>query len=283
MSAPWLVTGAAGMLGRDLVALAGALSIPVVAKSRAELDVADPDAVRAAVRAAKPAVVVNCAAFTKVDDCEEEVATARRINGEAVVHLAAAAAEAGALLVQVSTDFVFDGRKTEPYLEDDPVSPVSEYGRSKLLGEEAARACPAHLVVRTSWLYGTSGWNFIEALRKQVRAGKTELTVVDDQVGSPTSTVDLARALVALVEAGARGTVHFSNAGAVSWFGYAKEIARLHGWNVQVWPISSEMLNRPAPRPSFSAMSTDRFTALTGRSPRPWGEPLAEYVAQRPF
>lgn len=283
MSAPWLVTGAAGMLGRDLVALAGALSIPVVAKSRAELDVADPDAVRAAVRAARPAVVVNCAAFTKVDDCEEEVATARRVNGEAVAHLAAAAAEAGALLVQVSTDFVFDGRKTEPYLEDDPVSPVSEYGRSKLLGEEAARACPAHLVVRTSWLYGTSGWNFIEALRKQVRAGKTELTVVDDQVGSPTSTVDLARALVALVEAGARGTVHFSNAGAVSWFGYAREIARLHGWNVQVWPISSEMLGRPAPRPAYSAMSTARFTALTGRSPRPWGEPLAEYVAQRPF
>jgi dTDP-4-dehydrorhamnose reductase len=275
----WLVTGAGGMLGQDLLAACARDGVAVMGLSKAELDVSVRDSVLATVREIRPAVIVNCAAFTKVDDCEARVDTARAVNGEAVAHLAEAADEVGALLVQVSTDFVFDGSLRRPLQEHDPVGPISEYGRSKLLGEENAGKAARHLVVRTSWLYGRGGWNFVEALRKQVAAGKKQLTVVEDQVGSPTATPDVADALLALVGSGALGTVHFANAGETSWFGYAQEIARLAGWGVEVSPISSAELSRPAPRPEYSVLDTARYEGLTGRHPRPWREPLAEYVS----
>lgn len=278
MNGTILVTGAGGMLGRDLVAAAKGRGWNVAAFTRAGLDVSDEAAVRCAVSEAHPTVIVNCAAFTRVDDCEIEEARARLVNGDSVAVLSRAANEVSALLVQVSTDFVFDGRSTVPYREDDETSPVSAYGRSKLLGEENARLSKEHLIVRTSWLYGLSGWNFIEALRKQIDAGKNELNVVDDQVGSPTSATDLADAILDLIAAGARGIVHFSNSGSVSWFGYAKEISRRLGWKAQVWPISSEMLARPARRPAHSVLDTSRYTGMTGRTPRLWTEPLAEYL-----
>ena len=274
-----LVTGAGGMLGQDLLAACARQGVPVTGHAKGDLDVSDREAVFASVRAASPSVIVNCAAFTKVDDCESRRDHARSVNGEALAHLAEAADDAGALLVQVSTDFVFDGSLRRPLQEHDPVGPLSEYGRSKLLGEENAGRAKRHLVVRTSWLYGRGGWNFVEALRKQIDGGKKLLTVVDDQVGSPTATPDVAEALLALIDAGALGTVHFSNSGAVSWFGYAQEIARLAGWDVEVKPISSSELSRPAPRPEYSVLDTNRYAGLTGRTPRPWQQPLAEYVA----
>jgi dTDP-4-dehydrorhamnose reductase len=279
---PWLVTGAAGMLGRDLVALLERRGAAVVARDLPDFDISREEAVLHALAEIEPRTIVNCAAFTKVDDCEVEVALARRVNGEAVATLARGANRVGATLVQISSDYVFDGRSGRPYLEDDPPSPLSEYGRSKLLGEESARRADEHLVVRTSWLYGASGWNFIEALRKQVDGGKGELSVVDDQVGSPTATTDLAEAIADLVGAGARGTVHFTNSGSVSWFGFAREIARRLGWSVKIWPLSSEMLARPAKRPAFSVLDASRFASLTGRVPRPWTEPLGEYLERMP-
>jgi dTDP-4-dehydrorhamnose reductase len=270
------------MLGRDLLREGERRGIRMIGRDLPELDVTDDVALGAAIRGLSPEVVVNCAAFTKVDDCEKERDLARRVNGEAVANLAAAADEAGALLVQISTDFVFDGSLRRPLREDDPVGPISEYGRSKLLGEENARRAAEHLVIRTSWLFGVDGWNFVEAIRKQVRAGRSELTVVDDQVGSPTSTVDLSAAICDLVAAGARGVVHFSNAGEVSWRGFAEEIVRIDGKPVRVTPIDSATLGRPAPRPAWSVLDTGRFRELVGHPPRSWQSALADYARSKP-
>ncbi len=196
-----LVTGSSGMLGSDLVFLLTAAGYDVLARPRAELDVTDAALVSRSLRELRPEVVVNCAAFTRVDDCETDP-RAFEVNAEGVANLADACGHAGAQLVQISTDFVFDGTKESPYREDDPVNPVSAYGRSKRAGEEEAMRLPGSLVVRASWLFGRSGWNFIEAILKQVESGKTRLAVVVDQLGRPTSTTDLSEALLALLEGG---------------------------------------------------------------------------------
>ena len=188
-----LVTGASGMLGSDLVFLLTAAGYDVLARPRADLDITDSGAVARALRELRPDVLVNCAAFTKVDDCETDP-RAFQVNAEAVANLADACGHVGAQLVQISTDFVFDGARQEPYREDDPVNPTSAYGRSKRAGEEEAMRLPGSLVVRASWLFGRSGWNFVEAILKQVETGKTRLSVVVDQVGRPTSTTDLSEA-----------------------------------------------------------------------------------------
>ena len=186
-----LVTGASGMLGSDVVVLLTAAGYDVLAQSKADLDVADSAAVSRTLRELRPEVVVNCAAFTKVDDCETDP-RAFRVNAEGVANLADACGHVGAQLTQISTDFVFDGSKHEPYREEDPVGPLSGYGRSKRAGEEEALRLPGSLVIRSSWLFGRSGWNFIEAILKQAEAGKARLSVVVDQIGRPTATADLA-------------------------------------------------------------------------------------------
>ncbi|MDY7095989.1 MAG: sugar nucleotide-binding protein, partial [Acidobacteriota bacterium] len=178
-----LIFGGTGMLGSALVAELRRRSQPALGLSHAQGDITDPDDLRAWMRSFRPQVVVNCAAFTKVDDCEEREDHAQRINGEAVAEVAAAADEAGAKLIQVSTDYVFDGTATEPYAEDAATGPRSAYGRSKLLGEENALAYPRNLVVRVSWLFGPGGPNFVATMLRLMAAGHRTLRVVDDQVG----------------------------------------------------------------------------------------------------
>jgi dTDP-4-dehydrorhamnose reductase len=276
-----LVTGASGMLGSDLSIALSASGWQVHPRPKSDLDIADEDAVRRAVREIRPDVVVNCAAFTKVDACESDP-RAFEVNARAVGYLADACGHFAAQLVQISTDFVFDGRKRAPYVEDDPTVPLSAYGRSKRDGEDEALRLPSSLVVRASWLFGRSGWNFVEAILKQVEDGKPRLSVVIDQVGRPTATTDLSEAIVALLEAGATGVFHFANQGEASWYDFAREILWLSGrGEIPVDPITSEQIARPAPRPAYSVLDTGKYERLTGRSIRSFRDPLAEYVARR--
>jgi len=276
-----LVTGASGMLGSDLGPALAAAGHEVLARPKSDLDITDARNLLRVVRELAPDVVVNCAAFTKVDACETDP-LAFEVNAKGVGNLADACGHVGAQLVQVSTDFVFDGAKTSPYVEDDPTGPLSAYGRSKLEGEEAARRLPGSLIVRASWLFGRSGWNFIEAILKQVESGKTRLSVVTDQVGRPTATTDLSEAIAALLEAGASGTYHFANRGEVSWNEFAGEILWRSGRkDVTVEPTSSDALARPARRPAYSVLDTGKYERLTGRPIRSFREPLSEYLSRR--
>jgi dTDP-4-dehydrorhamnose reductase len=276
-----LITGASGMLGSDLAPVLAGAGHEVLTRSRSELDIADAGAVARELAASAPDVLVNCAAFTKVDLCETDP-RAFEVNARAVGTLADACGHRSCQLVQISTDFVFDGAKRKPYVEDDATHPLSAYGRSKREGEEHALQLPGSLVVRASWLFGRSGWNFIEAILKQVESGKTRLSVVADQVGRPTATTDLSEAILALLDAGASGVYHFANRGEVSWNDFARRILSLAGrGEIPVDPISSESLARPAPRPSYSTLDTGKYERLTGRSVRHFEDPLAEYVAHR--
>lgn len=275
----WLITGAGGMLGTDLEQELIARGESVAALSRADLDVTDSRLVDAAVAEHAPDVILNCAAYTKVDLAESEEPLANAINGSAVELLAAAANENRALLVQVSTDFVFDGAKQTPYEVDDPTNPLSVYGKSKLLGEIAAAHAREHLIVRTSWLFGVHGPNFVEAIREQIARGTNPLRVVMDQRGRPTYTPHLARAIVCLVLQEARGLVHYADADECSWFDFACAIAE--GSGVDVQPVTSDVFPRPAKRPAYSVLSTERYERLTGVSPDSWREGLREYLSLR--
>lgn len=276
-----LVTGASGMLGSDLSVCLSIAGWQVHPRPKSDLDVTDQAAVRRAVREVRPDVVVNCAAFTKVDACETDP-RAFEVNARAVGFLANACGDLGAQLVQVSTDFVFDGSKRAPYVEDDPTSPLSAYGRSKRDGEEEALRLPSSLVVRASWLFGRSGWNFVEAILKQVEEGKDRLSVVADQIGRPTATPDLSEAIVALLDAGATGVFHFANRGEASWNDFAREILWLSGrGDVPVDAVTSAQITRPAARPAYSVLDTGKYERLTGRPIRNFRDPLAEYIARR--
>ena len=269
------------MLGSDLVPVLAAAGHDVFARSRTELDVTDAAAVLHVVRELGPDVLVNCAGFTKVDDCEKDP-RAFAVNAAAVGHIADACSRFGVRLVQISTDFVFDGEKGSPYTEEDAPRPLSAYGKSKRAGEQEALRLPDCLVVRTSWLFGRSGWNFIEAILKQAQAGKKRLAVVTDQVGRPTSTTDLSEAIATLLEAGASGIYHFANRGEVSWNEFAREILWRAGLrDVEVDPTTSEALARPARRPAYSVLDTGKYERVTGRPIRAFREPLAEYLAGR--
>jgi dTDP-4-dehydrorhamnose reductase len=272
------------MLGTDLRDELTARGEPVIALTRSDLDITDSRLVSAAVAEHAPDVIVNCAAYTKVDLAESEEAAASAINGSAVELLADAANEAGALLVQISTDFVFDGAKREPYEIDDPTNPLSAYGRSKLLGEVAARHAEKHLIVRASWLFGVHGPNFVEAIRNQIRKGTNPLRVVSDQRGKPTYTPHLARAIVRLVLQDAQGVVHYADSDECSWFDFATEImAALDRRGLLPQPVkvnrcSTDEFPRPARRPAYSVLSTDLYTRVTGEKPRSWREGLEKYL-----
>ena len=268
------------MLGTDLRDELTARGERVVALSRNDLDVTDSRAINACVTEHRPDVIVNCAAYTKVDHAEAEESAANAINGSAVELLAHAANHVGALLVQVSTDFVFDGDAREPYEVTATTRPLSAYGRSKLLGEIAAAHAQKHLIVRTSWLFGVHGPNFVEAIRNQIRKGTNPLRVVDDQRGKPTYTPHLARAIVRLAQNDdARGVVHYADADECSWFDFASAIAE--GNDVEVKPVSSDQFPRPAKRPAYSVLSTERYERLTGVTPDSWRQGLREYLSLR--
>ena len=274
------VTGSKGQLGRALERAAAERGDVFMGHDLPELDVTDAAAVHAAVRTAKPDAIINCAAFTAVDAAESEEERALAVNGTAVAHLAGAADETGAVLVQISTDYVFDGMADRAYREDDPVNPRSAYGRTKLAGEAAARAARRHLVVRTAWLFG-EGNNFVEAIRRQVKGGAASLRVVADQRGCPTYAGDLAAALLRLLETGATGIVHAVNEGEATWFEFAEEIVRRLGSPAKVLPITTGEAARPAPRPARAVLDTSRLRALLGGGMRPWQDALGQYFRDR--
>lgn len=267
----WLVTGAAGMLGRDVVERLGP-GEDVTAVGRADLDVTDADAVDAAI--AGHDVVVNCAAWTDVDGAEAAEGDAFRANAVGAATLAAAAHRHGARMVQVSTDYVFDGAADRPYAEDAPLAPRSAYGRTKAAGEWAVRAmCPDHLVVRTAWLYGAHGGCFPRTIARVARE-RGGLDVVTDQVGQPTWTADVADLLVRLVAAGApAGAYHATSSGSASWFEFARAVVAAVGMDPQVVrPTDSGSFRRPAPRPAYSVLGHERLGATGVRPIGPWAE-----------
>jgi dTDP-4-dehydrorhamnose reductase len=253
-----LVTGAGGMLGHDVVAAAQGAGHEPIGLARADLDITDADAV-AAVATAGPDAVINCAAWTAVDAAEDHIADALAVNGTGAGHLAAAAAQAGAWTIHVSTDYVFDGDKREPYLESDPVGPISSYGRSKLDGEQAvARTAPgAHTIVRTAWLFGVHGPCFPRTMLR-LAGERDRLSVVDDQIGCPTFTGHLAPALIALAEQRTEGILHVAAAGQCSWCEFAQATIAGAGLSCEVAPIPSEQYPTPTPRPAYSVLRSQR-------------------------
>ncbi|WP_169807899.1 dTDP-4-dehydrorhamnose reductase [Actinomadura hibisca] len=266
----WLVTGAGGMLGTDLVARLRARGEDVVAPTRADLDLRDADAVRAVLREHRPATVVNCAAWTAVDDAEAHEDEALALNGTAVANLAEACGDA--TLVQISTDYVFDGTGAAgPYAEDAPTGPVNAYGRTKLAGERAVLATGRGYVVRTAWLYGAHGPNFV-ATMVRLAGERDTLDVVDDQVGQPTWTGDLAEQIILLAASGAApGVYHGTNGGRTSWRGLAQEVFGLLGQDPErVRPTTSDRFPRPAARPAFSVLGHDRWAAAGLPPMRDW-------------
>ena len=272
-----LVVGSKGMLGQELMGLYGSAARGVDVE---DIDITDLGSVQRVLVTLKPRIVINAAAFTDVDACQTDAELALQVNGEGVAHLAMITKEIGALLVQVSTDYVFDGRKNAPYQEDDAPAPLSVYGESKLAGEMNVKFNPEHLIVRTQWLYGLGGKNFVETMLR-LAGERSELTVVDDQIGAPTWTYDLALAIKALIDKGCRGTYHAANSGFVSWNGFAREIFQQSGLAITVNPMSTEQLGRPAPRPLYSVLDCSKLAEDTGFVAEPWQEALKRYLEQR--
>jgi len=278
----WLITGGAGMVATDLREALESRDADVVVASKTDLDVTDAAAVSSFVRKTKPSIIANCAAYTRVDDAESNEGLATAINGSAVELLAEAANGVDALLVQLSTDFVFDGRKRSPYEVNDPTSPLSAYGRSKLVGEQASTHAKKHLIVRTSWLFGVHGHNFVEAIRNQIRKGTSPLRVVNDQRGRPTYTPHLAESIIRLAQnERARGIVHYADEDECTWFDFARAIVEQSGADTEVLPVTTAEFPRPATRPAYSVLSTERYERLTGVTPESWRDGLHEYLATR--
>lgn len=273
-----VVTGAAGMLGRDIVAEADAVHHEVVGLARENVDVLDGHAVLTAFERELPALVINCAAWTDVDGAEDHKDEAFAINSDGARNVAAAAAHVGARIIHISTDYVFDGAKRDPYVESDPVGALGVYGRSKLAGEvEVATHNPRHLIIRTSWLYGTHGKNFVETMLS-LAEHQNEILVVADQYGCPTHTRDLAHAIVELADYERLGVMHICGDGVTTWYEFAREIFRQSRSDVRVISGTTAMLGRPAPRPLNSAMVSARLEAP--KLPR-WDHSLHEYLLER--
>ena len=275
-----LVTGRGGMLATDLVAILEARGSTVVSTGRSELDLSAPDDIAVAVASIRPAVIINTAADTDVDGCEGREADALTVNGTAVGALARAAADVGAHFVTLSTDYVFDGTKVEPYTETDPPNPQSAYGRTKLRGEQLAG--PDSTIVRTAWLAGAHGPNMVKtALR--LLAGESSLRFVDDQRGSPTFTRDLAAAVADLALDRTSGLFHVTNTGSASWFEFVQEVARQIGADPsRIEPIATAELDppRPAPRPANSVLDNTAWRSA-GRAPlRPYEAALSDLLAE---
>jgi len=273
-----LVVGANGMLGKDLMSLLGNRARGVDIE---DIDITSPESCERLLRTLHPSIVVNCAAYTDVDGCETNVDAAMQVNAEGVAHLALSTRLIGARLVQISTDYVFDGGKGSPYLEDDAPNPLNVYGESKYAGELNAAFNPDHLIVRTQWLYGLHGKNFVETMLRLARE-KDELSVVDDQIGTPTWAVDLAQAIVALIDKKElRGIYHAANAGSCSWNGFARAIFEEAGLSVTVNGMTTEQLNRPARRPLYSTLECEKLARDTGFRPQPWRDALKRYLKLR--
>lgn len=292
-----LIIGSSGMLGIDLwqelrkdyeVAGADIAHGPQLTAHRSyKIDITDKNSVLNVVTKVQPDIVVHTAAYTDVDGCERDPEKAYKVNSAGTRSVALACRKIAALLVYISTDFVFNGKKRSPYKENDKPAPLSVYGDSKLKGEGAVKnILKNYFILRTSWLYGKYGKNFVDTIIAKGREGNT-LRVVDDQIGSPTYTKDLAKAIHALLDkfftpyalrSTQYGIYHVTNSGAVSWFTYAKEILRLANIKTRVFPISSKELDRPAKRPAMSILNNSKFIEFTSYRMRNWKGALKSYV-----
>ncbi|MDI7261753.1 MAG: dTDP-4-dehydrorhamnose reductase [Thermodesulfobacteriota bacterium] len=277
-----LVIGAKGMLGRDLTEELR-FSFPdeeVLGWDIDEIDIREEDSALTKIERAHPAIVINAAGYTDVDGCEANEREAFAVNAEGTRHVAMGARRCGARAIYLSTDYVFDGGKQEPYVEEDPPRPLSIYGHSKRKGEQYIQELGGDgLIVRTQWLYGRYGNNFVTAILRQA-GEKKALSIVDDQIGSPTYTVDLSRAITILIRRKARGIFHVANSESCSWHTFGQAILKCSGLEeVKVTPISTRESNRKALRPSFSVLNTRRFREETGMTLRPWSEALKDFLS----
>jgi len=275
-----LVLGCRGMLGTDLVAELGRMH-DVSGKDIDDFDITSPSDCRNLIAEMKADTVINAAAYTNVDGCETDETGSFAVNAEGVKNVALACREFGGTVVHFSTDYVFDGTKGSPYVEEDRCNPINTYGRSKLMGEEyLADLCDNYLLIRTSWLYGKHGKNFVEAILQRVRE-KGSLEVVDDQTGSPTCTMDLAAAVRLLVEGRYRGTFHLTNRGICTWYQFACKILEYSGMEgIDIAPVRTDQFKRAAPRPTYSVLSCKKFIDTTRRTMRLWQEALKDYLAR---
>lgn len=274
-----LITGANGQLGRELQKQYANKDAELILTDVKELDITDVIGVHKFVNEHKPDVIINCAAHTQVDKCEEQIDLAYKINTIGPKNLASAAFEVGAEIVQVSTDYVFDGEGDKQLTEFDSTNPQTVYGRTKLDGENFVKVLnPKHYIVRTAWLYG-DGNNFVKTMIN-LSKNHSELKVVDDQVGTPTSTVDLARVIIKLIEDKNYGLFHCTCKGVCSWYEFAKEIFRLKNIDIKVIPCTTEEFPRPAKRPKYSVLKNYMLELTTGDITRDWHEAIEEYVKE---
>ncbi len=274
-----MVLGAKGQLGRELMRQFGASSgCELLAYDADTLDITNRDALYNEVCRQHPAVAINCAAWTDVEGCERDPARAMTVNAQPLVTLAEACDEVDCRLVQISTDFVFDGALSRPYREDDAPAPLGAYAQSKLLSEQYARQARRHLIVRTAWLYGEGAGNFVARVLARSAAGEP-LRIVADQIGSPTYCPDLARAMRRLLETDASGVYHVVNAGAASWHALAVRAVELAGHRVEVEPIATADYPSPTRRPANSVLDCSKLFSDTGHRLRDWSESVAEYVS----
>ncbi len=273
------ITGGLGLLGTEIARVFEG-SAGIRATDREQWDVTDPAACRREVGEFRPDVVIHCAAWTAVDRAESEPEGARLLNVEGTRNVARACRERGVLMVTFGTDYIFDGTSRRPYREEDPANPLSVYGKTKWAAEQALREEGGdHLLVRTQWMFGPAGRNFIRTILEKAQRGET-LRVASDQVGCPTFSRDLAVAVRNLIGAGARGTVHFSGEGKTSWFGLARHVLERCGIpTTSLLAAKTRELPYPAPRPAYGVLSKERYRKITGSSPRPWEEAVGEYLA----
>lgn len=273
-----LVTGANGQLGREITLLPEQPGIEIIGFGRDRLDITDMEQCRRVIGAHRPDAVIHCAAHTAVDLAESEPDAAYRVNAYGTRNVAVAAEEIGAKLVYISTDYVFDGRGSQPYREYDRTDPQSVYGKSKLAGELLAQTlCRRYFIVRTSWVYGKYGSNFVKTMLR-LAGERDRLKVVHDQVGSPTYTLDLAEFLLELVQTDYYGIYHASNTGVCSWYEFAKAIFEERGLRVEVEPCTTADYPRPAPRPAYSVLDHGAIRIHGLKPLRPWRDALRHYL-----
>ena len=285
-----LITGSSGMLGVDLaqdlekkyvvIGTDIVQSAKRIARRFYKADITDHKRIKAIIEKIRPDIVIHTAAWTDVDGCELDKDKAYAVNSVATRNIAASCKDIDAVLIYISTDFVFDGRKEKPYKESDKTNPLGVYADSKLKGEAAVvKTLKRYFILRSSWLYGKHGKNFVDTIITKAKRGGL-LNIVDDQVGSPTYTIDLAKAISVLIDKvdANYGIYHVANSGNVSWYDYAKEIVKISGIKAKVLPISSKELARPARRPAMSVLDSSKFVKVTGYRMRGWNSALREYL-----